>query len=95
MIVVLAPAVVATVAVVKVMSPVCEESPKIIDPVDVEKILANSESVRLIPVTALFVPPMLMGSDDTDGRNDSCVSVGFGTTLLTEFEPVLTTHRLP
>ena len=63
-----APAVVAEVAVVKVMLPVWEESPIVTVPVAVVWIWASSASVRLIPATALSVPPRLIGRAGSDER---------------------------
>ena len=63
-----APAVVAGVAVVMVMLPVWLLSPKVIVPLEVVTMRASSASVRLMPVTAVLVPPMLMGRVDSDER---------------------------
>ena len=56
-----APALVAGVAVVKVMLPVWLLSPKVTVPLASVVIRVNSVSVRLTPTTALLAPPILMG----------------------------------
>ena len=71
-----APAVVAGVAVVKVMLPVWLLSPMVTVPLAVVWIWASSASVRLMPATALFVPPRLIGRRGSDERMTTPPAVG-------------------
>ena len=58
---------VAGLAVAKVMSPVCVLSPKVIVPLDVVSICANSVLVRLMP-GLVKSPPTLIGNEGSDVR---------------------------
>ena len=67
---------VAGVAVVKVMLPVWLLSPMVSVPLAVVWIWASSASVRLMPATALSVPPRLIGRLGSDERMTTPPAVG-------------------
>lgn len=86
-----APAVVAGVAVLKVMLPVWFGSPMVIVPVEAVKMRPSSVEVRLMPATGLLLlPPISMGRDSAeDWMVTEVVVTGGGVTLVTVPELLL------
>ncbi len=92
-----APAVVAGVAVLKVMFPVWFRSPMVIVPVEVVKMRPSSAEVRLMPAPELLLlPPINIGRDSTeDWMVTELVATGAAVISLTVELAPLAMYRLP